>query len=257
MHYSACVENTKHVSSFHAHTFRYTESTRRTNLKLRYHLKLRFLSKWCTEPHSFTVRSQRSKGTCQRSLSVLVAGMGIKCRSQPQDGTVPVKRTHGFVLFKGRLQGTGLSNALIVITISMQRMRVLSLTGKPCNINVYRTLHIRILTVKPNSCGQEKKKKNCVNTKWRFRCSQNLSRVCSTSSEIVWFSLPFKNDSVFITVNLKVRSTSYTCFILCSNLENMCVALRQTARTQICSKKEIYLLWILMHSIEHICVNPF
>lgn len=32
-------------------------------------------------------------------------------------------------------------------------------TGKPCNIKVYRMLYIRILTVKPNSCRQEKKKK--------------------------------------------------------------------------------------------------
>lgn len=32
-------------------------------------------------------------------------------------------------------------------------------TGKPCNIKVYRMLYMRILTVKPNSCRQEKKKK--------------------------------------------------------------------------------------------------
>lgn len=84
--------------------------------------------------------------------------MGIKCRSQPQHSTMPGKKTYRFVLFKGRLLGKGLSNALTVITMSMQHTKVLSLTGKPCGIKAYRMLYIRILTVKPNSCGQEKKK---------------------------------------------------------------------------------------------------
>lgn len=42
-------------------------------------------------------------------------------------------------------------------------------TGKPCNIKVCKMLYMRILTVKPNSCRQEKKKKNRINKKSRLR----------------------------------------------------------------------------------------
>lgn len=98
--------------------------------------------------------------------------MGIKRRSQPQHSTMPGKKTYGFVLFEGRLWGKGLSNALTVIALSTQRKKVLSLTGKPCSIKVYRMLYIRVLTVKPNSCGQEKRKHH-VSIKSRSRCLQN------------------------------------------------------------------------------------
>jgi len=95
------------------------------------------------------------------------------------------------------------TDCLPVKTTSRQGMKVLSLTGKPCNIKADRMLYIRILTVKPNSCGRGKKKKNYVNTKSTFRCLQNFSSVCSTLSEIFWFSPPFKNDSLFVLLNLQ------------------------------------------------------
>lgn len=188
----------------------------------------------------------------QRNLPKVTECVGCRNGNKMQVSASGWHRAHkenqGFVLFKGRLQGTALSSVLTVITTWMQRMKVLSLTGKPCNIKVYRTLHIRILTVKPNSCGQEKKKKNCVNTKSRFRCLQNLSRVCSTLSEIFWFSLPFKNDSIFVIVNLKVRSTSYTCFILCCNLdsikwiflENVCSSHADSKNPDLQQKKNLF-----------------
>lgn len=106
----------------------------------------------------FKARSQRSEAACLIRLSAYQWQKWELNEAFPasaQHSVTKLQSSGGAAMdLKGSSQDTT-THCPDSTTTSVQRVM---LSGKPCNIKAFRMLYIGILTVKPNSCGQERKR---------------------------------------------------------------------------------------------------
>lgn len=107
----------------------------------------------------FKARSQRSEAACLIRLSAYQwqkweLNEAFPASAQHCHEAAELRRSSYGLYLKGSSQDTT-THCPDSTTTSVQRVM---LSGKPCNIKAFRMLYIGILTVKPNSCGQERKR---------------------------------------------------------------------------------------------------